>query len=95
MNVDTNTAEKSLLNKGFKREKRKKHKFFYFYYNGLKSGIYTMISHGSGYKDISGRLLNDMKRQLKLETNHEAVDFLDCTMSEDEYIEILLENDIL
>jgi len=55
------------------------------------TGVKTMVSHGR--EDIArGRtLFQSIKRQLKLDTNNELADFLDCPMTKERYVELLRE----
>ncbi|MCX5861281.1 MAG: hypothetical protein NTW27_04045 [Deltaproteobacteria bacterium] len=88
-NVDRNEAEKSLRNKGFRLEKDHDHIFYYHEYRGRETGIKTKFSHSKKMKDIGGEILSSMKKQLRLNTLDEIVRFLECPMSEDEYLAVL------
>ena len=87
-------AERSLVQKGFSKEKSGHHIYFYHEYNGLKTGVSTYISHSRKVKDISGDLLASIRKQLRLNKTKEAVDLLNCPMDRHIYNEILIEKGI-
>jgi hypothetical protein len=95
MKVDTKSADKSLKSKGFRQDKSKKHIYYHFQFKGKETGIYTYVSHGSGYKEIGPDNLKSMGRQLKLESLQQTIDLLECPMSERDYIEFLVKTGIL
>ena len=79
---------KNLKKKGF-NDAPGDHLFLEFYYNG-KFILHTKISHGS-HKDIGTPLIKLMANQCKL-TKVQFEDFASCTLSEKEYIKILIDN---
>lgn len=87
----TSEVENNLLSKGFEM-KAGNHKFFYFYYQGKKSSIFTKTSHSS--KELDDYLIKQMSRQLKLEKS-DFIKFASCTISEEEYINHLIKNGFL
>ena len=89
--LKTSEVEKNLLSKGF-RQKDGNHKFFYFYYKGKKSSIFTKTSHSS--KEIDDYLIKQMSKQLKLE-KAEFLKFASCTLSEPAYVQILIREGFL
>lgn len=89
--LKTTEVENNLVSKGFKK-KDGNHKFFYFYYKGKKSSIFTKTSHSS--KEIDDYLIRQMSKQLKLDKT-DFVKFASCTLSESEYIQILINNGFL
>ena len=95
MSIPRKIIEASLKQKGFVQENKRDHRMFFLYYEGKKTGIFTKTSHGSKYKDIGDELLGKMKRQVGLKTNKEARDLFRCPMSRDEYIQILIERNII
>jgi len=84
--------KKNLPKKGFEIDPSKDHIYYYFTYKGKKTGIFTKISHSSRKKIISGDLLKNIKKQLKLDSNSELIDLIKCPMSEEDYIDILKNN---
>jgi len=82
----TKEISSQLLKKGFMSEKRD-HTFFYLYYKNKKTSIYTKLSHS--IKEYSDNLLSQMAKQLSL-SNSELEDFIDCPLSYDKFISILL-----
>lgn len=93
MQIDRRIIESSLLKKGF-IEEDSDHKYFHHEYNGKRTGIYTYTSHGSSYKTYGDSLISMIKRQLKLDTNSQIRDFLQCPMTSAEYTQILTEKNI-
>jgi hypothetical protein len=82
--------ERALARKGFRKEEASRdHCFWWFYYQGKKTHIFTKISRGSGYKDYGDELLNKVKLQLRLDTVGQLRDFVDCPMTEQDYITYL------
>jgi DNA-binding transcriptional regulator YiaG len=90
MVLDKNKALKNLKNKGFSIAKFKSvdHNYLEFYHNDLLI-LYTKISHGST-KDLDGYLIKKMSDQCKL-SKSEFAELVNCTLSHQKYIDILLE----
>ena len=57
---------------------------FVLYHQGKKTGIRTELSHGR--KIVGGGLLGAIKRQLRLDSTEQLVDFIRCPMEYDDYI---------
>lgn len=89
MKVDRKAAEKSLKNKGFRRDVSGDHVYFFHIFDGKETGIKTYVSHSAKYRDIGPDNLKSMMRQLRLQTVHEARDLLECPMTADEYNNLL------
>lgn len=68
------------------------HTFFFLMIDGQKSGIRTKISHGN--MEYDERLLSFIARQLYL-SNKELTEYLDCTVTYDNYIDILESKSII
>ncbi len=85
MPVDRKDMEASLQAKGFERDPQGHHIFFRHRHNGKLTGIFTKISHTRKMRDISGDLLTQIRRQLRLDRTQEARDLLECPMTEEEY----------
>lgn len=83
----TKEISSQLLKKGFISEQRD-HTFFYLYYKNKKTSVYTKLSHS--IKEYPDNLLSQMAKQLSL-TNSELDDFINCPLSYDKLINILLE----
>jgi hypothetical protein len=90
MVLDKNKALKNLQKKGFSVSKLKSvdHHYLEFYHNEILI-LYTKISHGSK-KDLDNYLIKQMSDQCKLNKN-EFAEFVNCTLSQEGYIEILTE----
>jgi hypothetical protein len=88
MQIDRDTIESNLSDKGFVREDSH-HRFFYHECNGRRTGAYTYTSHGSKYKTYSEPLFRMMKKQLRLDRIKQVEELFLCPMDGDEYIQIL------
>ncbi len=86
--IKTRQIESALLSKGFKIEETH-HEYFWFHYNGKRTHIKTRISHGK--IEYSANLISAIKKQLKLSSKKEIEDLLNCPMSGNDYIKILLQ----
>ena len=80
--VSIRIAEQSLKAKGFRQAKRN-HRMFFFWVKGKKTAIFTYTSHGSKSEDACLYL---MKKELRLDANRQAYDFLTCPMTGEDYI---------
>jgi len=79
--------KRALCSKGF-IEKNNDHYFYKLVYNGKVTSIFTKLSKGSNYKTIQKKLLSLISKQLKL-TNQELLDFIDCDISGENYLNLL------
>lgn len=87
-------VESSLCKKGFIEERDADHRYFKLMYEGKYSGIRTKTSDGSKYKTLGDPLVAIMARQIKLD-KREFFKFVECSLSQADYIQILLENNEL
>lgn len=94
MQIDRRVIESNLPKKGFK-EVSSHHKYFQHEYNGKITGAYAYTSLGSHYKSYGDILISMMKKHLRLDTNKQVRDLLQCPMSGDDYNEILRSKDLL
>jgi len=78
------TAIESLLAKGFQEERKTKHQFYFYYFNGKQTKINTHFSHGAN-EDIGEELLKRIKVNLLLNSQNEAFKFLSCEMNEEQF----------
>lgn len=82
-------VESALLNKGFKKiDGGRDHHFYFYFHNGIKTSVFTKISHNSA--DIGDPLLKLMCRQLRLAKKAEFLELVKCSLSQDQYAEILV-----
>lgn len=80
----------SLTKKGFIPKKGKsKHIKYTLYVNGKKTSIFTWVSHG--LDEYDDQLLNAMRKELSLESNQELNDLIECPMSAEALISLLVE----
>lgn len=87
-------VQSALEKKGF-IEKGGRHKHFVYHtLGGIKTSVWTMISHGKGNADIDDDLLRIMASQCRLK----KADFeklIECPLSRKDYERKLYENEIL
>lgn len=89
MRVFSSREYKSALEeKGFRLERVTRHSIYYLWVEGIKTHIYTMVSHGSS-EDIKGNLLSKYKRQLLLNSTQELVNFVECPLTYEGYVDLL------
>jgi hypothetical protein len=89
----TREIESSLTGKGFKLNFGSKHKMLTLYVDNKKTSVFTFLSHGMKTYDDS--LLSKMKKQLKLEKKDELCDLIDCPMTKEKYIDLLVSRGIV
>ena len=84
MQIPRKKIEQSLKKKGFVNDQND-HRYFYHEYNGKRTGVYTYTSYGSNYKDYGMSLIKLLKRELKLDSTMDAMNFLKCPMTQQQY----------
>jgi predicted RNA binding protein YcfA (HicA-like mRNA interferase family) len=80
----------SLLKKGFTREE-KHHHYYEFWYDG-KLVAKTYSSHSN--EDIDDYLLSAMRKQCNMNKDF-FIEFIKCTKSREEYIQLLIDQNII
>ncbi len=83
---------KVLPKKGFTKELGH-HIYFHHRFGGKETGIFTKVSHSG--KEISDGLITPMRKQLKLDTNRQVRDLIECLMSGDDYTTFLKDKGII
>jgi len=78
----------ALSRKGF-IEHSGHHQFLTLYVDGRKTSIRTRVSHGG--KDYGHNLMTRLKQQLRLNGTAELQGLLDCPMSRDKYVDLMVE----
>lgn len=76
----------ALTSKGFV-ERDVHHKRYHFIYQGRDVGVSTKISHGAD--SIGPALISQMRKQMRLASNADFADFVECSLSRDDYVAIL------
>ncbi|MDA8240907.1 MAG: hypothetical protein M0Z67_11140 [Nitrospiraceae bacterium] len=94
MPIERKQIETSLRKKGFVQEGGD-HRYYYHEVEGKRTGAYTFISHGSGYKVYGDNLLKAMKIQLRLDSTNQVKRLLECPMDAAEYRTILQQKGII
>lgn len=87
MKIKTRKIDSALKEKGFIAKERD-HTFYFLVINGKQTKIHTKLSHGS--KEYGDQLLSVMRKQLGLDNVVELKDLINCPMSEDQYVELLI-----
>lgn len=94
MPIPKRLIEKSLRKKGFVQDNND-HRYFYHEFNGKRTGAYAYTSHGSKIKEYDNRLIDILKKELRLNTLKETKDLLKCPMDKTKYESILKDRGIL
>ncbi len=94
--IKENDFKSALERKGFKLENTDHHRYRLYDENGKKTQITTKISHGhsKSHREIGDSLINSMKKQLHLNKT-QFLDYVKCTLSKEEYYEILRSQDLI
>jgi hypothetical protein len=92
-NRDRKQIEAALCKKGFLPDIRRDHRYYYFFVDG-KYILKTKVSHGTQYKNIADTLISQMARQCHL-TNSEFIDLVDCTLSQEQYEQLLRNREVV
>ena len=79
----------SLKKKGFVENLSRDHIRYTLYVDGKKTEIYTFISHGK--KDYDDFLISKVKNQLRLQSKSEFQNLIECPMTKENYIKLLIE----
>lgn len=93
MNYKTKNIQKVLKKKGFKEIKDRDHIYFFVYYNGKKSDIFTKLSHS--IDEYGDDLLSMVQHQLCLPKKNDLKRLLDCPMGEEEYMGLIIRSEKL
>lgn len=86
--IKTRKIDSALKEKGF-ISKERDHTFYFLVVNGKKTRIRTKFSHG--LKEYGDQLLSGVCKQLGLNSVGELKDLINCPMSGDQYVELLIE----
>lgn len=91
-------VEKALRTKGFTQtrqigRKKQKHIKYELIYEGMRTGILTMLSHEA--KSIGPSLLTIIRKELKMPDLGYLKSFIDCSVTYGDYVEYLLEQSFL
>ena len=84
---DAKDVSAGLVGKGFV-VREGDHHFYSLVVGGMKTGIFTKVSHGE--REIGDNLLAQMAKQTKL-VKKDFLDLVDCPLSADEYLKKLRE----
>jgi hypothetical protein len=82
-------VEYALTRKGFER-RNTHHTYFHFKYEGRDIGVSTRISQGE--KEIGVGLAKRMRIQMCLDTNNDFIRFVECPLTQDDYVAMLKKN---
>lgn len=90
MTFDSGKIESALNKKGFTLMPGD-HRYYRLYVEGKATRIQTKVSHGST-KTLSHGLVSTIKRQMRLDTSGQLGSFVDCSMTQQDYVSFLREN---
>ncbi len=93
MKIKARKIDSALTRKGFVTNKKKHHIFYFLYVNGKKTQIRTKLSHSS--KEYNDNLLSAICKQLKFNNKKELEGFINCAISKDEYVRMLMDKSII
>ena len=85
-------VDAALLRKGFVK-RHGDHAYYHFKYRGRDVGVSTKISHGE--KEIGLGLIKRMRAQMRPEANADFARFVECPLTLEEYVAILMRLGIL
>ena len=85
-------VKRALTQKGFAESKKRDHHVYFLVHGGRKTNIATKISHG--HSEIHDGLCSAMAREMRLR-NRDFNNFVDCSLTFEKYIEILVANNQL
>jgi hypothetical protein len=83
----------ALKKKGFVENPSRDHIRYTLFNKGKKTGVYTFISHG--LKEYGDSLIGSVKKQLHLQSKGELQDFINCPMTKEEYLNLLIERGLV
>ena len=79
-------VSQALTGKGFAEDNKRDHIYYFLWYNGRKSNIFTKISHAE--REIGRALCSAMARQIRL-TGPQFHEFIQCDLTLEQYIALL------
>ena len=88
-------VRKSLKKKGFVEDKKGHHVYLRHLHNGKRTGAYTLVSHSKPSADVGDDIVKSMKRQLKLRTNQDVHELVECPMTSENYVDVLEQSGII
>jgi len=86
--LKTKKIESALLRKGFRQKSSSHHKCYWLYDGKLQTEVHTRISHGK--REYGDSLLGPMSKQLGLDTKAQLVDLVNCPLSYEDYLDLLV-----
>jgi hypothetical protein len=90
--VKTADLEAALLRKGFRKDNTH-HKYYWLYDGEKRTHVHTPISHG--VREYGDPLLSRVRKQLSLETKTQLLNLVGCPLSQQEYLNILVQKRIV
>jgi predicted RNA binding protein YcfA (HicA-like mRNA interferase family) len=93
MIIKTRKIDSALIRKGFVKKEKRGHIYYILYVKGKKTQIRTKLSHGS--KEYNDGLLSAIRKQLKFNSKKELENFINCPLSEEEYISMLMDKSVI
>jgi hypothetical protein len=84
----------ALTRKGFRPERHTAHDIYYYYHNGRRTAVWTKLSQGKS-EDLRDPILKLIRGQLRLDTNAQLSDFIECPLTAEDYLRHLLDKGVL
>jgi len=85
-------VKQALNTKGFKEDKKRDHFYYFLFHENKKTEIFTKVSHSAS--EIDDKLFSMMARQIRLSSG-QFREFVDCALTYDKYIGLLVTKNIL
>ena len=86
--LKTKDIVSALLRKGFHQKSSSHHKYYWLYDGKIQTAVKTRISHGK--REYGDNLLGQMSKQLGLDTKMQLVDLVNCPLSKEDYLDLLV-----
>ena len=93
MKIKARKIDSALTRKGFVKNEKKHHIFYFLYVDGKKTQIRTKLSHSS--KEYNDNLLSAIRKQLKFDSIKVLECFINCPISEKDYVRMLIDKSII
>ncbi len=90
--LKTKKIMSALLQKGF-RQSNTHHMVFWLYDGERQTSVKTRVSHGKSEYDDN--LLAQMRKQLGLDTKKQLFDLVECPLSYQDYLELLVKKRVV
>ena len=87
-------TRKALLKKGFSL-KQTDHEIYVLLVDGQQTQIWTKLSRQKTGDDLQRNVIKGMIKQMHLHSETQLFEFISCSLSEDQYLDILREQHLV